>query len=173
MILQGCCVKFCLMSKNKAVILFLFSFLITENYLLSQEESTFIILAEYKEKINEIIYANGNVEIHYKDIILSADWAELNTETKDVYARGNVSLHLPDEFITAEEIRMNLDSSEGELKKGFGRVQPTFSYEAEEIKRKNENVYSFRKASITSCTQPNPRWKFTCSKANFKKEDYI
>ena len=161
------------MVKNKAIILFVTSFLIIGNLLLSQEDETVLIIANYKEKLKEIILATGNVEIHYKDIILFADWAELNTATKDVHARGDVTIHLPDEFMTAEEIYINLDSSEGELKKAFGRIQPTIVYEAEQINRNNSNVYNLRKAKITSCTQPNPRWRFSASRANFKKNDYI
>jgi len=131
------------------------------------------IKANYKEKIKELIFATGNVEILYKDIKLFADRAEINTDTKDVYAAGNVVIQMPDEQVSAEEIRINLDSSEGELKKGFGLIQPSTRYEAETVKRDNANVYSFQKARFTSCTQPVPRWNFSCSKAKFKKGDYI
>jgi len=175
LILQGGCVKFCLMSKNKAVILFVITFLVTGNALIAQEESTVFVIANYKEKLKEIILCIGNVEIHNveRDIKLFADWAELNTETKDVHAKGSVVIHLPGEFLCAEEVHMNLDSSEGELKEALGRVQPSIVYEAKEIERNNESVYSLRKAKITSCTQPNPRWRLSASRANFKKNDYI
>ena len=161
------------MVKNKAIIFFVTSFLIIGNLLLSQEDIPVLVIANYKEKLKEIILATGDVEIHCKDIILFADWAELNTETKDVHARGNVTVHMPGEFLSAEEIHINLESSEAELKKGFGRIQPSIVYEAESINRDNANVYNLRKARITSCTQPNPRWKFSASRANFKKRNYI
>ncbi len=131
------------------------------------------IIANYKEKIKELVFATGNVEIHYKDVKLFADSAELNTETKDVYAEGNVLIQLPEEVVSAEEIRMNLDSLQGNLQKGFGMIQPTIFYEAENIERKDAGVYNFRKAKITSCTQPVPRWRITSSRAKFKKNDYI
>ena len=60
-----------------------------------------------------MVFATGDVEIHYKDVKLFADSAELNTETKDVYAEGNVLIQLPEEVVSAEEIRMNLDSLQG------------------------------------------------------------
>lgn len=131
------------------------------------------VIAHYKEKQEEQIFATGNVEIHYKNLKLFADKIELNTETKDVYAEGNVVVHLPAEVISCEKIHFNLDSSEGELEKAFGRIQPTVFYEAESVERKEANLYNFRKAKITSCTQPVPRWRFSCSKASFKKDDYI
>ena len=177
LILLGGCVKFQLMSRNKAAnILFILIFL-SGNLLFAQKkdqsDELLTIIAHYKEKIKEIVIARGDVEIHYKDIILYADNAEINTKTRDVHAEGNVVMQLLEEVLSGEELSMNLDSSEGELKKGFGMLKPTIFYEAESVTRKDSNIYRFRKAKITTCTQPTPRWKFTCSRANFKKNDYI
>jgi len=169
-------VKFFLMSKNKAFIILFLLFLIifyANSSLFSQEDTPITVIANYKEKFKEMVFATGNVEVHYKDITLLADRVEINTETKDVFAQGNVSLLMPDEQVSAEEIHLNLDSSRGEIQEGFGMIQPDIIYQAESIERKDDNVYSFRKAKITSCNQPNPRWQFSCSKANFKKDDYI
>ena len=165
------------MLRNKAFIFLIIYIFIAGNFLLSQESGSssepITILAHYKEKIKEMVFATGNVEIHYKDVKLFADSAELNTETKDVYAEGSVLIQMPEEVVSAEEIRMNLDSMQGNLQKGFGMIQPTIFYEAENIERKDAGVYYFRKAKITSCTQPVPRWRLISSRAKFKKNDYI
>ena len=165
------------MLRNKAFIFLIIYIFIAGNFLLSQESGSssepITIIAHYKEKIKEMVFANGNVEIHYKDVKLFADSAELNTETKDVYAVGNVLIQMPEEVVSAEEIRLNLDSLQGNLQKGFGMIQPTIFYEAETIERKDGGVYNFHKAKITSCTQPVPRWKLVSSRAKFKKNDYI
>jgi lipopolysaccharide assembly outer membrane protein LptD (OstA) len=165
------------MMRNKSFIFIIFYVFIASNFLLSQQAGSssepITIIANYKEKIKEMVFATGNVEIHYKDVKLFADSAELNTETKDVYAVGNVLIQMPEEVVSAEEIRLNLDSLQGNLKKGFGMIQPTLFYEAENIERKGTGVYNFRKAKITSCTQPVPRWRLTSSRAKFKKNDYI
>jgi len=165
------------MLRNKAFIFLIIYIFIAGNFLLSQEAGSssepITIIAHYKEKIKEMVFATGNVEIHYKDVKLFADSAELNTETKDVYAEGNVLIQMPEEVVSAEEIRMNLDSMQGNLQKGFGMIQPTIFYEADNIERKDAGVYYFRKAKITSCTQPVPRWRLTSSRAKFKKNDYI
>ncbi|MBE0461806.1 MAG: LPS-assembly protein LptD [Candidatus Aminicenantes bacterium] len=131
------------------------------------------IIAHYKERTKERIFATGNVEIHYKNIKLFADKIEIDPETKDVYAEGNVVLQLPEEVISAESMRFNLESRQGKLEEVYGMIQPTIFYEAESIERKDEAIYSFEKAKITSCTQPVPRWKFSCSRANFKKDKYV
>jgi len=131
------------------------------------------IIANYWEKTEERVFAKGDVEVHYKNITLLADDIEYIIETKDVHAWGNVTIRLPEEVVSCDEVRVNLDSSEGELKKVFGMIQPTISYQAESINRKSEDLYTFERAKITSCTQPVPRWQFSCSRANFKKDDYM
>jgi len=105
------------MFRNKAfisLIVSIFAIFSTASFLISQEADSssepITIIANYKEKIKEFVFATGSVEIHYKDIKLFADRAELNTETKDVYAEGNVLVQMPEEVVSAEEIRMNLDS---------------------------------------------------------------
>ncbi len=149
----------------------------TGNFLYSQEPDSssepITIIANYKEKIKEMVFATGDVEIHYKNMKIFADRVDFNTETKDVYAEGYVVIQFPEEVVSGVNVHMNLDSSEVEIKKGFGMLQPNIFYEAETIERKNTDVYIFRDARMTSCTQPVPRWNFSCSRANFKKNDYL
>ncbi|MGB2843702.1 MAG: LPS-assembly protein LptD, partial [Candidatus Aminicenantaceae bacterium] len=177
LILLGGCVKFPLMSRNKAVITLLILIFLSGNLLFAQKkdfsDETLTIIAHYKEKIKEIIIAKGDIEIHYKDIILYADNAEINTKTRDVHAEGNVVMQLPEEVLSGKEVQINLDSLKGELKNCFGMLQPTIFYEAKNVERKDSNVYILRRAKITTCTQPNPRWTFSCSKANLKKGEYV
>jgi len=165
------------MLRNKTVFLLLILLLFSGKVFPQSQEGfpsgEIKIIAHYKEKIKEQIFASGNVEIHYREVKIFADRIELHLETKDVYAEGNVIIQTPDEVISCEKLFFNLDSSQGELEKVRGRIQPTIFYEAESVERKDVNLYSFRKARLTSCTQPLPRWKFSCSRANFKKDDYM
>jgi lipopolysaccharide assembly outer membrane protein LptD (OstA) len=136
-------------------------------------ESPLTVLARSWEKTENRIFAVGNVEVRYKDLKVFADQAEVNTETKDIFASGNVVIQLPDEVVSAEKIFYNMDTRQGKIERAFGMVQPDIFYRANSIERKAEGAYEFRKADLTSCTQPTPRWKFSCSRANFKKNDYV
>jgi lipopolysaccharide assembly outer membrane protein LptD (OstA) len=131
------------------------------------------LVAEHEERIGDIFRARGKVRIQYRELTLFADWVEINTETKDVLARGSVSLHLPDEAIYMEELQGNLDSTEGILENVYGQLQPTVSYGAERVERDNQELYHLEKAWLTTCSQTTPRWRFSCSRANFKKDDYV
>lgn len=131
------------------------------------------VTAEKKDWTKDTIRAWGDVKVEYKDMKLFADYVEVNTETKDFYARGNVAFHLPNEVHSMAEIQGNLDAKQGILTNVRGQVQPDITYEAQTVERKDEEIYELNKAWITSCTQPTPRWRFNCTKANFKREDYI
>lgn len=140
-----------------------------------QDVTEIQVIAQYKEKKGEMLFLQGMVEIHYKakNIKLFADHITMNTETKDVVAEGNVVLQMAEETISAQSLSVNLDSTEGMLQEVYGMMQPSIFYEAETLERKNEGLYQFKKARITSCTQPVPRWNFSSSKANFRKNDYV
>ncbi|MCJ7565684.1 MAG: LPS assembly protein LptD [Candidatus Aminicenantes bacterium] len=125
------------------------------------------------EKAEDRIVASGEVELYYKQIKLFADRVEVDTKTKDALATGHVSLELPEEVVNCEKMSFNLDTHQGKLDQVLGRIQPSVLYEAASIERKADNLYSLEKANFTSCTQPTPRWKFSFSKADLKKGDYI
>ena len=144
----------------------------------AQQKAVFIlgdltVRAWTLDKNEERIVAEGEVEIIYKQIKLFADRIELDTKTKDVLAIGHITLQMPEEVVDCEKLSFNLDTQQGKLDKALGRIQPSVMYEAASIERKADNLYNLEKASITSCTQPTPRWKFSFSKAEFKKDDYV
>jgi lipopolysaccharide assembly outer membrane protein LptD (OstA) len=130
-------------------------------------------VAQNKEWVKDTIRAWGDVTVRYKELILFADYVEVNTETRDFIATGNVAFHLPNEVHSMDEIEGNLDANQGILTNVHGQVQPDITYEARSVERLDGEVYQLYKAWVTSCTQPTARWGFNCTKANFKRDDYI
>lgn len=131
------------------------------------------VLAQTWDKTKDRIFAQGDVEIHYKDLKLFADQVEVNTETKDVNAVGNVVIQSPSQVISADKAFYNLDSRVHKLENVSGMIQPDIFYRAETIQGEAQDNFSLTKASLTSCTQPKPRWNFSCSRANLKRDDYV
>ena len=131
------------------------------------------ILARNQERAGDRVYATGDVEIHSGEFRLFADRIEYDLETKDVRAEGNVVVQSGGEVIRAERAFYNLGSGRGMIERASGLVQSSVLFEAETLERKQEDLYTLKKARITACTQPNPRWSFGLSKANLKKDEYI
>jgi len=137
----------------------------------TQEEIT--VYARSQEKTKDRIFLVGDVEVRYKDLRLFADRVEIDPKTKDCVATGNVTVQLPGESVSAEKIFVNLETKQGRMEMADGMVQPTIFFHAASLDKKAENLYELLRARITSCSQPVPRWKFSTSRANFKKDDYI
>jgi lipopolysaccharide assembly outer membrane protein LptD (OstA) len=131
------------------------------------------ILARNQDRTKDRVFASGDVEVHYGEFLLFADRVEYNVETKDVLAEGNVVVQSGGEVIRAERVFFNLESGRGTIEKASGLVQPSVLFEAEILERRQADLYSLKKASVTACTQPNPRWSFSLSRANIKKDDYL
>ena len=137
------------------------------------KEAPITVFARTWDKTKDRVFAQGDVEVHYKDLKLFADEVEVNTETKDVNAVGNVVIQSPDQVISADKAFYNLDSREHKLEKANGMIQPDIFYQADTIEGEGRDSFSLTKARVTSCTQPTPRWNFSCSRANLKRNDYI
>ncbi len=131
------------------------------------------ILARNQETTKDRVFASGDVEVRYRELLLFADRVEYNIETKDVLAEGNVVAQSGGEVIRAERVLFNLETGRGTVEEASGIIQPSLFFEAESLERKREDFFSLTNARITACTQPNPRWSFGLSKANLKKDDYL
>jgi LPS-assembly protein len=136
-------------------------------------ESPIVFWARNWEKTENRIFASGDVEVRYKDLKLFADQVEINTETKDVLAKGNVVIQMPKEVVSGDSVFYNLESHQGKIEHANGMIQPDVFYQANSIDQKNRDTFSLTKARLTSCTQPTPRWTFSCARANLKKNDYV
>jgi len=134
-----------------------------------------VVKADFQEKSEDgnKITASGSVEIRYDNVYLYADQVVYDLKTKDVLAVGHVSLVRPQEAFTADRLTFNLETGLGEGTNVVGLVQPQFRYESSTIARETPDLFHLGKSKITACAQPVPRWEFSASRANFKRDDYI
>jgi len=133
----------------------------------------FILKADFQEQIENRIVASGNVEIHYRELTLYADRIEFDTKTKDVLAVGHVSLVRPEETFSADKLAFNMETTLGKMENVIGLVRPEYRYESSLAERTASDFFSLGKSTITACAQPVPRWQFSASRANIKRDDYI
>jgi len=131
------------------------------------------IIARNKEMTKDRLIATGDVEIQYGEFRLFADRVEFDPATKDVVAEGNVVIQARDEVTRAERAFLNLDTERGRVEKAAGMIKPSILFSAESIERETADRYSLRRGRVTSCAQPVPRWSFSLSRANLKKDDYV
>lgn len=120
----------------------------------------------YIEK--NIIKAEGNVIIYYKDMLLTADAVQYNKSNNNVEARGNVTINDKDSYINADKISIDLDNKKGFIENGNGYYYPDKYFKASKMKKLGTNNYILDNATFTGCEGKNPDWSFTAGHAEIE-----
>ena len=129
--------------------------------------------AEQQRKEGDFYFADGKVEIQYKNLRLRADHVQYNTRTYQATARGHVLLDVDTQHITADSADFNVQSGEGAFDHVHGEVtmehRPNSNmlvspnplvFEAQQVRRLDARTYSIEHAWLTVCEQDKPSWKF-------------
>jgi len=125
---------------------------------------------EYKREDYAVLA--GNVHIHYQDIDMQADQAEIDLSTRDVIALGNVVIDQGPRRMTGISATFNLDSKTGKLKQATARVAADYFFSGTEIDKTGDNTYEVSNGIFTSCDQKVPDWSFRLGRARVEVEGY-
>jgi len=131
------------------------------------------LFARNQEKKGEVVLASGDVELHFRDIVLLAEEIQLNTSTYEVIASGHVTLQHPSEIISCDRLIYNLKTREGKLDNVLSIARPNLLFGANAVVKNTDDLYEMKQGWLTNCTQPVPRWSFSVARANLKPDDYI
>jgi LPS-assembly protein len=131
------------------------------------------IVARTQERTKDRVFAAGDVEVRYGDVTLFADRVEYDPGTKEVMAEGNVVAQSGGEVIRAERASFNLETGRATVEKASGMIPPLLLFEAERLERQQTDLFSLKRARLTACAQPNPRWSFGFSRAEVRKDENV
>jgi len=104
--------------------------------------------AEQQRKEGDLFFADGKVEIQYKNLTLHADHVQYNAKTYSAVAHGNVQLDVETQHITA-------DSAEFNVRSGVGRFELVRGTLAMEIAR-TRTFWSLRIRELRSSGSTAP-----------------
>jgi len=134
--------------------------------------------AEQQRKEGDIYFADGKVEIQYKNLRLRADHVKYDTKTYKATASGHVLFDVDTQHLTADSADFNVQTGEGLFENVRGEVmmehQPNANllvspnplvFEAQEVRRLDARTYSIEHAWLTVCEPDKPSWKFFSSHA--------
>jgi LPS-assembly protein len=141
-------------------------------------QATVRLEAEQQRKEGDTFFADGKVEIQYKNLKLHADHIQYNAKTYMVAARGNVQLDVDTQHLTADSGDFNVRSGQGRFEHVHGEVvtgpRPNtyvlvspnpLSFEAQEVRRLDSSTYVIEHAWLTVCLPDKPSWKFFATRA--------
>jgi LPS-assembly protein len=142
--------------------------------------------AEKQSQIGNVAYADGSVDLHYKDVRMRADHLEYNDDSGEVVARGHVLLDRLDQHVEADDAHYNLNTGRGSfhhVNATLGiqrRPNPTLlispnplHFEADEAERLDESTYKVHRGWITVCRPDKPTWKFYAPEATVRLEKNV
>jgi LPS-assembly protein len=125
---------------------------------------------EYKR--DDYAVLSGNVHIHYQDIDLQADEAEIDLSTKTVIAIGNVVIDQGPRRMTGTTSTFNLDTKTGKLSQATARVTPDYYFSGTEVEKTGDDTYEVTNGIFSSCDQKVPDWSFRLGRAHIQAEGY-
>ena len=136
-------------------------------------QATVRLEAEQQRKEGDLFFADGKVEIQYKNLKLRADHVQYNAKTYMAVANGNVQLDVETQHLEADSADFNVRSGEGRFEHVHGTVvmgaRPNayvlvspnpLSFEAQEVRRLDNSTYLIEHAWLTVCQPEQPNWKF-------------
>ena len=129
--------------------------------------------ADQQRQVGKKFFADGNVDIVYRDVRLRADHVEFDDETKVAIARGHVQFDRDEQHLDADTATFELRTGHGVFHNVHGSFKtqrrpninllvssnPLLFY-AVEVERVDERVYKIREAWLTVCPPDRPTWKF-------------
>ncbi len=124
-----------------------------------KEGPLFLTADRIESTAPNVIEASGNVEARQAGQNFYADWLRYDTTQSMVHARGQVRLEQSNLLVEGDSLRLNLDDYSGEL------TQPVYHLiaqqgrgEAEHIDFIDQNRYTLKDATYTTCTADNEDW---------------
>jgi LPS-assembly protein len=134
--------------------------------------------AEQQRVEGDVYFADGKVEIQYKNSRLRADHVQYNTKTYLATASGHVLFDADTQHLTADSAEFNVQSGAGLFEHVHGEVtmehppnatilvSPNpLTFEAQEVRRLDARTYWIEHSWLTVCEPDQPSWKFSTTHA--------
>ncbi len=142
--------------------------------------------AKQQRRQGDLFIAEGDVDIHYGELRLRADYVEYNAKTYDALARGHVQFDYANQHLDGDEAHFNVRTGQGTFRRVRGTLKierhpnatllvtenPLY-FEAEEVERRSEDLYIVRHAWITVCDPQHPKWKFYAPRARIRLQKSV
>ncbi len=122
---------------------------------------------------NQVLEAEGNVELHRGKEYLKADYARYYAATGWVYLKGNVQVYFGKDRLNAEEAEFDIANKIGWLKNGMVFMEGPHAYfSGKRINKHWGDMYSFREAKVTTCDGDVPAWSMSADEAIVEIDGY-
>jgi LPS-assembly protein len=119
------------------------------------------------------ISLEGEVKILYHNTSLRADRVLFYNQTKDVVAEGGVILIEGEDVLRCDRLELNIDTKKGVVYQGrLFLKKKNFHVTGSKAEKLGEAEYRVYDATLTSCDERVPSWKFSVKRLDVEIEGY-
>ncbi|MBW2039389.1 MAG: LPS-assembly protein LptD [Deltaproteobacteria bacterium] len=119
------------------------------------------------------ISMEGEVEIVHKGASVRADKVIFYTETKDVVAEGRVVLKEGEDVLRCDRLEFNIETKKGMVYEGrIFLKKKNFHITGSRAEKLGEMQYRVYDATLTSCDEKVPSWKFSAKRLDVEVEGW-
>ncbi len=142
---------------------------------LGTEEAPVTVFADRLESIerDNLLIAEGRVEIEQGEVRLEADRVEVNTETGEAVAVGRVVFFDGRDRLIGERLEYNFRTGTGIVYRAEGRADPHFFFSGDRMERFGEKAYRLTGGTFTTCEGDAPAWHVRWGQATAHLDDWI
>jgi len=119
-----------------------------------------------------VAIAEDNVQIHFGDVSIFADYAEYNPDTRDVLLQENVRIYTPENLFTAERALYNLETKQLRSLQLRGEQFP-LKFDAESVRAPTLNEFRVRNGLFTTQDSSLPWWKLRAKSVRIYPDDRV
>ena len=144
-------------------------------------QTTVRLEADQQRKEGDVYFADGRVEVHYRNVELRADHVRYDTKGYLATATGNVHLDVDTQHLTADSADFNVRTGEGRFEHVHGEVRVQrkanayvlvspnpLVFDATQVHRLGPRTYTMDHAWVTVCQPDKPLWQFFTSHATLQ-----
>jgi LPS-assembly protein len=139
-------------------------------------EQEAVILADHIEQLggpNELLVAEGNVEITQGVTRLLADRVELNRDTGEAVAQGRVVFFDGQDRLVGNRVDYNLKTGTGIVYNASTFSPPFYHLSADRMDRVGQGTYRLRNGVFTTCEGDEPAWAFHIGSGTVNLDDIV
>ena len=144
----------------------------------AETQQELIIQSDKQSEINDVIYAEGNVNVSYRGKLLKADTVIYDKLNKKISAKGNISLELGDQFFKFSQLEYSFKSEKGYLLDVKGSINTntlmddlSSNFSLSDI-NKIENFFEINKKEVLYTPNRVENWLFYTDKMTIDGEKW-
>jgi LPS-assembly protein len=132
-------------------------------------DGTVVIVSDFQERVSKTRYrAQGHVEIAFQDMMMTADAAEYDEETRQGFTTGQTRFSQKTQWLSCSRAEFDFTNQTGVFYDASGFTDREFLVRGNTVLKTGRDRYVLQSGIITACQEKRPKWSFGTSTANVR-----